>query len=81
MSNTPAEIKLVEEIISMYHTTRLSEVPFADHILSKPSVQHALANLRQDTLSMIRHCDDCDFSTIHDDVSICPDKGCNGIVG
>ncbi len=32
---------LIDEIIRMYHTTRLSGVPASDHILSKPSVQKA----------------------------------------
>lgn len=38
----PSARALVEEIISMYHTTRLSDVPAAVHILSKRSVRDAL---------------------------------------
>lgn len=46
--STDAERHLVSEVISMYHTTRLSDVPFADHILGKPSVRKALADYRAD---------------------------------
>ena len=46
MTDTQALIErkaLIDEIIGMYHTTRLSDTPAADHILSKPSVQKAFA--------------------------------------
>lgn len=39
------KLKLIDEVISMYHTTRLSHVPAAIHILSKPTVQRAFAAL------------------------------------
>lgn len=42
---TQARKHLVCMIISMYHTTRLSEIPAEDHILSKAIVQDAFANL------------------------------------
>jgi len=41
---------LIDEIISMYHTTRLSETPVAVHILSKPSVKKAFARFEREIL-------------------------------
>ena len=38
------EKELIDQIISAYHTTRLSDVPAAVHILSKDAVQKAFAN-------------------------------------
>ena len=36
-----ARAKLIDEIIAMYHTTRLRETPASTHILSKERVQYA----------------------------------------
>ena len=79
--NSPAEVKLVNAIITAYHTTRLSETPAANHILSKYFVQNALEEFRHETFNAIRHCDDCDFSTVESDIMICPNKECRGVVG
>lgn len=52
MTDTPetadarAREAFVREVISMYHTTRMGDVPAEKHILSKPSVQKAWATLR-----------------------------------
>lgn len=37
-----AEVELIDEIIHAYHTTRLSSVKAADHILAKPNVRALL---------------------------------------
>lgn len=42
---TRARKALIDEIISSYHTTRLADVPASTHILSKPNVVVAFANL------------------------------------
>jgi len=38
-------------VISMYHTTRLSDVPASTHILSKPSVVQAFARIDVEALA------------------------------
>jgi DNA-binding FadR family transcriptional regulator len=45
------EKKLITAIISMYHTTRLSDTPFADHIHSKAIVRAAFASYREAALT------------------------------
>jgi len=43
-SPSPEALALVNAIISAYHSTRLSEVPAAKHVLSSPMVQKAWAD-------------------------------------
>lgn len=45
------EKKLISAIISMYHTTRLSDTPFADHIRGKAIVREAFADYREAALT------------------------------
>jgi hypothetical protein len=41
------KVELVNAIINAYHTTRLGDTPFAQHILSKAFVKNAFARLYQ----------------------------------
>lgn len=45
------EKNLISTIISMYHTTRLTDTPFADHIHGKAIVREAFAEYRAAALT------------------------------
>lgn len=84
------EKKLIDLIISMYHTTRLSDTPFADHIHSKAIVREAFANYRAaaltaqaDEIERLRklarpqwfyYGDDCSSDQCRDSVHECIDE-------
>lgn len=54
MTSQRARKALIDEVIAMYHTTRLINVPASEHILSKPSVVKAFDTIRAEALAQGR---------------------------
>jgi hypothetical protein len=47
------EVRLVNTIISMYHTTRLKDTPISEHILEKECVKEIFDEMKQIQTNLI----------------------------